>query len=66
LKAGDIMIVETGCVHQHFNDDPENEAVLLVLSKAALPLHAFAFQKTVTYPPTTLLKATKTGMPTDL
>ena len=28
--AGDIMLVENGCVHQHFNDDPDEEAVLLV------------------------------------
>ena len=31
-KAGDVMFVENGCVHQHFNDDPDNEAILLVLS----------------------------------
>ena len=24
-RAGDVMIVENGCVHQHFNDDPDNE-----------------------------------------
>jgi gentisate 1,2-dioxygenase len=56
-KAGDIMIVETGCVHQHFNDDPENEAVLLVFK--AKPLFLFMhllFQKMVQYPPTTLLE----------
>ncbi len=29
-KAGDVMIVENGCVHQHFNDSPDEEAVLLV------------------------------------
>ena len=52
-KAGDIMIVECGCVHQHFNDDPENEAILLVFK--AKPLFLFMhllFQKIVTYPPT--------------
>jgi gentisate 1,2-dioxygenase len=56
-KAGDIMIVETGCVHQHFNDDPESEAVLLVFK--AKPLFLFMhllFQKMVQYPPTTLLE----------
>ena len=51
-KAGDIMIVENGCVHQHFNDDPDNEAILLVFK--AKPLFLFMhllFQKIVSYPP---------------
>jgi gentisate 1,2-dioxygenase len=53
-KAGDVMIVENGCVHQHFNDDPENEAILLVFK--AKPLFLFMhllFQKIVEYPPKT-------------
>ena len=33
------MIVENGCVHQHFNDDPDNEAILLVFK--AKPLFLF-------------------------
>ena len=51
-KAGEVMIVENGCVHQHFNDDPENEAILLVIK--AKPLFLFMhmlFQKIVEYPP---------------
>ena len=51
-KAGDVMIVENGCVHQHFNDDPDNEAILLVMK--AKPLFLFMhllFQKIVSYPP---------------
>ena len=54
-KAGDIMVVENGCVHQHFNDDTDNEAILLVFK--AKPLFLFMhllFQKIVSYPPTTL------------
>jgi gentisate 1,2-dioxygenase len=53
-KAGDIMLVENGCVHQHFNDDPDNEAILLVMK--AKPLFLFMhllFQKIVEYPPRT-------------
>lgn len=53
-KAGDVMIVENGCVHQHFNDDPNHEALLLVFK--AKPLFHFmnlVFQKIVSYPPTT-------------
>jgi gentisate 1,2-dioxygenase len=51
-KAGDVMIVENGCVHQHFNDDTENEAILLVFK--AKPLFLFMhllFQKIVEWPP---------------
>jgi mannose-6-phosphate isomerase-like protein (cupin superfamily) len=51
-KAGDVMIVENGCVHQHFNDDPDNEAILLVFK--AKPLFLFMhllFQKIVEWPP---------------
>jgi len=54
-KAGDIMLVENGCVHQHFNDDPDEEAVLLVFK--AKPLFLFMhllYQKMICYPPTTL------------
>ncbi len=53
-KAGDAMIVENGCVHQHFNDDPDEEAILLVFK--AKPLFLFMhllYQKIVSYPPTT-------------
>jgi mannose-6-phosphate isomerase-like protein (cupin superfamily) len=51
-KAGDVMIVENGCVHQHFNDDPQEEAILLVFK--AKPLFLFMhllFQKIVEWPP---------------
>ena len=50
-KAGDIMIVENGCVHQHFNDDPDETAILLVFK--AKPLFLFMhllFQKIVEWP----------------
>jgi gentisate 1,2-dioxygenase len=53
-QAGDAMIVENGCVHQHFNDDPKNDAVVLIMK--AKPLFLFMhmiFQKMVQYPPTT-------------
>lgn len=51
-KAGDVMVVENGCVHQHFNDDPDEEAILLVFK--AKPLFLFMhllFQKIVEWPP---------------
>ncbi len=51
-EAGDALLVENSCVHQHFNDDSEEEAVVLVLK--AKPLFLFMhllFQKVVEYPP---------------
>jgi len=67
-KAGDVMIVENGCVHQHFNDDPENEAILLVMK--AKPLFLFMhllFQKIVSYPPNEPIKGHEDWQPpTDL
>ena len=52
-EAGDALIVENGCVHQHFNDDPEEEAIVLICK--AKPLFLFMhliFQKVAIYPPT--------------
>jgi gentisate 1,2-dioxygenase len=51
-EAGDALIVENGCVHQHFNDDPDNEAIVVVMK--AKPLFLFMhmiFQKNVNMPP---------------
>ena len=51
-EAGDALLVENGCVHQHFNDDPQDEAIVLVMK--AKPLFLFMhllFQKVVSYPP---------------
>lgn len=49
--AGDAMIVENACVHQHFNADDNNEAILLLMK--AKPLFLFMhmiFQKVVKLP----------------
>ncbi len=51
-EAGDILIVENGCVHQHFNADPKEG--LVVLTMKAKPLFLFMhmlFQKTAKLPP---------------
>ena len=51
-EAGDALIVENACVHQHFNDDPDNEGIVLIMK--AKPLFLFMhmmFQKVVEYPP---------------
>jgi mannose-6-phosphate isomerase-like protein (cupin superfamily) len=51
-EAGDALIVENSCVHQHFNDDPEEEAIVVVMK--AKPLFLFMhliFQKVAEFPP---------------
>ena len=45
-EAGDAMIVENCCVHQHFSDDPDKETIVLIMK--AKPLFLFMhliFQK---------------------
>ncbi|MDB9894387.1 cupin domain-containing protein [Reinekea forsetii] len=51
-EAGDALIVENGCVHQHFNDESDEEAVIVIFK--AKPLFLFMhmmFQKVVDMPP---------------
>ncbi len=51
-EAGDIMVVENGCVHQHFNASETEDLVMLVMK--AKPLFLFMhmlFQKMAKYPP---------------
>lgn len=51
-EAGDILIVENGCVHQHFNADPEEDMQVLIMK--AKPLFLFMhmlFQKISKLPP---------------
>jgi gentisate 1,2-dioxygenase len=51
-KAGDVMLVENGCVHQHFNDSESEECIHLVFK--AKPLFLFMhllLQKMVEWPP---------------
>ena len=51
-EAGDCMIVENGCVHQHFNAADDEEFIVLVMK--AKPLFLFmhmVFQKNVKMPP---------------
>ena len=51
-EAGDALVVENACVHQHFNDDSDEETVVLIMK--AKPLFLFMhmmFQKVVEYPP---------------
>ena len=51
-QAGDAVIVENACVHEHSNTESDEEAVVLVFK--AKPLFLFMhllFQKMVKYPP---------------
>ena len=38
-EAGDVVVVENSCVHQHFNDDPKRPARYLVIKSK--PLYLF-------------------------
>ena len=51
-EAGDALLVENACVHQHFSDEPDDESIVLVMK--AKPLFLFMhmmFQKVVEFPP---------------
>jgi mannose-6-phosphate isomerase-like protein (cupin superfamily) len=67
-EAGDVMLVENGCVHQHFNDDEKESCILLVFK--AKPLFLFMhllFQKMVEWPTDKLPPGVKEfHPPTDL
>lgn len=52
-EAGDALIVENACVHQHLSDDHDDETIVLIMK--AKPLFLFmhmVFQKMVEWPPT--------------
>lgn len=52
-EAGDALIVENACVHQHLSDDTEDETICLIMK--AKPLFLFMhmiFQQMVEFPPT--------------
>ena len=51
-EAGDMLMVPNGVVHQHYNSDPDDEMLVLIMK--AKPLFLFMhmlFQKTVKMPP---------------
>jgi mannose-6-phosphate isomerase-like protein (cupin superfamily) len=52
FEAGDALIVENACVHQHVSTEMDDETIVLVMK--AKPLFLFMhllFQKVVEYPP---------------
>lgn len=50
-EAGDALIVENACVHQHFNDSDEDLVVLVMKAKPLFLFMHMIFQKTVSLPP---------------
>jgi quercetin dioxygenase-like cupin family protein len=55
-KAGDVMFVENGCVHQHFADSDEGALVLVFKAKPLFLFMHLLFQKVVEYPPSERIK----------
>ena len=51
-EAGDALIVENACVHQHLNDGDEEAFVLVLKAKPLFLFIHMIFQKMVHYPPT--------------
>jgi len=50
-QAGDALIVENACVHQHFNNGDDELVVLVMKAKPLFLFMHMIFQKTVTLPP---------------
>ena len=67
-EAGDCLIVENGCVHQHFNGSDSEEMLTLIMK--AKPLFLFMhmlFQKSASMPPDEPVPGWETyGPPDDL
>jgi len=52
-EAGDALIVENACVHQHFNDGDDELVVLVMKAKPLFLFMHMMFQKIAEMPPTT-------------
>ena len=50
-EAGDAVIVENACVHQHFNDGDEEMVVVTMKAKPLFLFMHMLYQKTVKLPP---------------
>jgi quercetin dioxygenase-like cupin family protein len=51
-EAGDALIVENACVHQHLSDSDDETYVLVLKAKPLFLFMHMIFQKMVHYPPT--------------
>ncbi|KZM49677.1 gentisate 1,2-dioxygenase [Labrenzia sp. OB1] len=50
-EAGDALIVENACVHQHLNDSDDETLVLVLKAKPLFLFMHMVFQKMVHFPP---------------
>ena len=50
-EAGDALIVENACVHQHLNDSDDESIVLVFKAKPLFLFMHMIFQKMVQFPP---------------
>lgn len=50
-EAGDALVVENACVHQHLNDSDEETFVLVLKAKPLFLFMHMIFQKMVEFPP---------------
>ena len=50
-EAGDALIVENACVHQHLNDSDDDTYVLVLKAKPLFLFMHMLFQKVAQYPP---------------
>jgi quercetin dioxygenase-like cupin family protein len=50
-EAGDALIVENACVHQHLNDSDDESIVLVLKAKPLFLFMHMIFQKMVQFPP---------------
>lgn len=50
-EAGDALIVENACVHQHLNDSDDESLVLVLKAKPLFLFMHMVFQKMVHFPP---------------
>ena len=65
-EAGDLLIVNNGCVHQHFNaDDKFPLRALVIKSKPLFMFMNLLFQKTVEAKPKTPVPGWEGWVPTD-
>jgi len=51
-EAGDALIVENACVHQHLNDSDDESIVLVLKAKPLFLFMHMIFQEMVEFPPT--------------
>ena len=62
-EAGDALVVENACVHQHLNDSDDESLVLVLKAKPLFLFMHMIFQKVVEFPPETPVPGYETYAP---